>query len=121
MTLSIDWAPALNLIGFSFSMVFFLLVVIVLSLNLFGYVFSNLDKSEKRKGERTAVNTAQKSVVIHTANAEDEVQAAIAMALAQYFEDVHDNESNVLTLEKIGKRYTPWSSKIYGLNVFGKR
>lgn len=121
MTSSIDWAPALNLIGFSFSMVFTLLVVIVLSLNLFGFFFSNLDKSDKKRLERRTTNAAQKSATKQVSNEESEVQVAIAMALASYFQEVHDKESNVLTLEKLGKRYTPWSSKIYGLNIFGKR
>jgi glutaconyl-CoA/methylmalonyl-CoA decarboxylase subunit delta len=41
---------------------------------------------------------------------------AIAMALALYTEDVHDNESNVITIKRIERRYSPWSSKIYGTN-----
>ena len=41
---------------------------------------------------------------------------AIAMALHLYLEDVHDDESNVITIKRIEKRYSPWSSKIYGIN-----
>lgn len=41
--------------------------------------------------------------------------AAIAMALHLYFEDVHDKESNVITIKRIERRYSPWNSKIYGL------
>ena len=41
---------------------------------------------------------------------------AIAMALQLYLEDVHDDESNVITIKRIEKRYSPWSSKIYGIN-----
>jgi Na+-transporting methylmalonyl-CoA/oxaloacetate decarboxylase gamma subunit len=41
--------------------------------------------------------------------------AAIGMALYLYFNELHDKESNVMTIEKVSKRYSPWSSKIYGL------
>lgn len=42
--------------------------------------------------------------------------AAIAMALYMYFNELHDDESNVITIKKIERRYSPWNSKLYGLN-----
>jgi hypothetical protein len=45
----------------------------------------------------------------------DEVNAAIAMALFLYQNDLHDNENTVLTLQKVSRTYSPWSSKIYTL------
>jgi len=44
-----------------------------------------------------------------------DTNAAIALALYLYFNELHDKESNVMTIEKVSKRYSPWSSKIYGL------
>ncbi len=44
-----------------------------------------------------------------------EVNAAIGMALHMYLNEMHDEESGVITIKKISKRYSPWSSKIYGL------
>lgn len=44
--------------------------------------------------------------------------AAIAMALHLYFNDQHDHESNIITIKRIKRRYTPWSSKIYGVRNF---
>ena len=41
---------------------------------------------------------------------------AIAMALNLYYDEVHDDESNVITIKRIERRYSPWSSKIYGIN-----
>jgi glutaconyl-CoA/methylmalonyl-CoA decarboxylase subunit delta len=41
---------------------------------------------------------------------------AIAMALHFFYEEVHDDESNVITIKRIERRYSPWSSKIYGIN-----
>ena len=44
--------------------------------------------------------------------------AAIAMAVYRYQRDLHDIESTVLTINKVAKAYSPWSSKIYGLRQF---
>ncbi|MFO7922301.1 MAG: OadG family protein [Bacteroidales bacterium] len=47
-----------------------------------------------------------------------ELNAAIGMAIYLYVSEVHDEESGVLTIKKISKRYSPWSSKIYGLRQY---
>ncbi len=44
-----------------------------------------------------------------------ETNAAIALALHLYMNELHDMESNVMTIAKVSRRYSPWSSKIYGL------
>jgi hypothetical protein len=42
--------------------------------------------------------------------------AAISMALHLFINEMHDEESNVITIKRIERRYSPWNSKIYGLN-----
>lgn len=44
-----------------------------------------------------------------------EVYAAIAMALHEYQGNVHDIEDTILTINKVKRNYSPWSSKIYTL------
>ena len=44
-----------------------------------------------------------------------DVNAAISMALYLYFNEMHDEESGTLTVKRIDKRYSPWSSKIYSV------
>lgn len=44
-----------------------------------------------------------------------DVNAAIAMALYLYSQEIHDFENTVLTIKKVSKTYSPWSSKIYSL------
>lgn len=44
-----------------------------------------------------------------------EVNAAISTAMFLFFSELHDEESGVITIKKISRRYSPWSSKIYGL------
>jgi Na+-transporting methylmalonyl-CoA/oxaloacetate decarboxylase gamma subunit len=44
-----------------------------------------------------------------------EVFAAIATALYEFDEAPHDEENTVLTIVKVKRNYSPWSSKIYSL------
>ncbi len=45
----------------------------------------------------------------------DEI-AAISMALNLYYNDIHDDESNIITIKQIQRRYSPWSSKLFNMN-----
>jgi len=49
-----------------------------------------------------------------------EVAAAIAVALSLYMSQLHDIENTVLTIKKVSRTYSPWSSKIYGLRNFSR-
>ena len=50
-----------------------------------------------------------------------EATAAIAMAMHLYLDEIHDKESGVLTIKRISKNYSPWSSKIYAVrNQFNR-
>ena len=49
-----------------------------------------------------------------------EVIAAIAAALVEHL-DAHDRESTILTINKVRRAYSPWSSKIYGLRELPNR
>ncbi|MFV0471342.1 MAG: OadG family protein [Paludibacteraceae bacterium] len=57
-----------------------------------------------------------------TSSLDTDKMAAISVALHLYLqeEEIHDQESNVITIKRIQKRYSPWSSKIYGINNFQK-
>ena len=45
----------------------------------------------------------------------DEVIAAIGLALSMHLQDTHDYEKAVITIQKVIRPYSPWSSKIHGL------
>ncbi|OFX89200.1 MAG: hypothetical protein A2W99_01595 [Bacteroidetes bacterium GWF2_33_16] len=47
-----------------------------------------------------------------------DVNAAISMALHLFFDEMHDEESNVITIQRVRRVYSPWSSKIYGLGIW---
>jgi hypothetical protein len=64
------------------------------------------------------------SVVQNEAAGQDsdlEIVAAIGLALQQYFEEIHDYEKTIMTIKKVVKPYSPWSSKIYGLRQMPRR
>lgn len=45
-----------------------------------------------------------------------ELNAAISAAIHLYVnENYHDEESAILTIEQVSRRYSPWSSKIYSV------
>jgi len=44
-----------------------------------------------------------------------ELNAAISAAIHLYASEQHDEESAILTIEKVSRRYSPWSSKIYSV------
>lgn len=44
-----------------------------------------------------------------------EINAVIALTLYLYSSELHDAENTVLTINKVSRTYSPWSSKIYGL------
>ncbi len=70
-----------------------------------------LDIYFKKKAEREGKKVRNGAA----APLEGNVNAAIAMALHLYMNDMHDEESNIITIEDVRKTYSPWRSKIYGV------
>ncbi|NLO72135.1 MAG: hypothetical protein GX102_14565 [Porphyromonadaceae bacterium] len=58
-----------------------------------------------------------KTDTISEPKSEEEIAAFIALHL-YLSQSRHDRESYVLTIERIQRRYSPWSSKIYSMNNF---
>ncbi|GHT28361.1 hypothetical protein AGMMS49574_02500 [Bacteroidia bacterium] len=50
-----------------------------------------------------------------------DVLAAISTALFELDEDVHDIERTILTIQKVKRTYSPWSSKIYSLREYPRK
>ena len=50
-----------------------------------------------------------------------EVIAAISLAMQEMQNDVHDVEDTVLTITRVKRTYSPWSSKIYTLRELPKK
>jgi len=44
--------------------------------------------------------------------------AAISAAVHYILSELHDIESGEITIKKVSKKYSPWSSKIYSMNNY---
>ncbi|NJK94671.1 MAG: OadG family protein [Bacteroidales bacterium] len=42
--------------------------------------------------------------------------AAIAAAIYLFLNEIHDDENRVMTIKRVARTYSPWNSKIYGVN-----
>jgi len=92
-------------------------VIVFLALVLSFALFSNVPKIIYYRSRRELKKNRkqQKQQGKHDIHMPAEVTAAIATALYLHYNELHDPESNIITIERVRKRYSPWSSKIYGL------
>jgi Na+-transporting methylmalonyl-CoA/oxaloacetate decarboxylase gamma subunit len=72
--------------------------------------------STKRSLRKKGKITAEEKLSDKDLEVTGEVNAAISMALYMFFSENHDEESNIITIKEVRRRYSPWSSKLYGLN-----
>lgn len=93
------------------AVVFCGLCVLFLVFKLVGKIAIALSK----KRAEMAAKAAGEVQIADVSEASGEVFAAIATALHEAAEDVHDIEDTVLTIERVQRTYSPWSSKIYTL------
>ncbi len=96
------------------------MLVVFTGLILLYIVFRILGKAIFAKSEpaKQSVNMKQEETTNKTAEPNNEVFAAIAMALHEEFGGVHDIESNILTIRRV---HTPWSAKYDALRVIPRK
>jgi len=83
-----------------------------------------LNRSENKQKEEhqfSSQNIENLQIEAGSTNKELEVQAVIGLALSMYFEEREKMENFRLTINKIIKPYSPWSSKIYGLRKYPEK
>ena len=90
-------------------------------LPIYKYTLKNLNLRDGKSTSANIVTVIPKGTKVNTEVASGEVYAAIAMALAIHEDSVHDFEDTVLTMKKVEKRYSPWSSKVYNLRELPKK
>jgi len=104
--------------GVGFGMVIVLLIVLIFILKGLGAVVSRLAAPKAPKAAKPAVQVAQPAAApAAVKESSDEMPvAAIAMALHLYFNGAHDEEPTQITIKNVERRYSPWNSKLYGMN-----
>lgn len=97
-------------------------LIVITALVILFFIFTGVSKAinanwkKAPKEESKKVEKVTKGTAI---DANDNIIAAIGLALSLSME-VHDNEPDEITITRIQRRYSPWSSKIYGLNGLSK-
>lgn len=102
-----DFGITVSIVGFG---------IVIMSLTLLFITFSKLPKLINMKfGKKSEKNTKGKPSKEPDTHLEGNVTAAISLALHMYFNELHDEESNIVTIKQVRKTYSPWSSKIYSV------
>lgn len=106
---SIEFGLTVAVVGF---------LIVFTSLTVMVIVFTRLPKLLNRQFNKTKLRKSKKEEQVTQDDfvVEGNVTAAISLALHMYFNELHDEESNVVTIKKVKKAYSPWSSKIYSVN-----
>lgn len=92
--------------------VFSALLVLCISFYIINRISAAISKSNKAK--TVGLNLKELARDERPDHDTGEEIAAIAMALHEHL-DAHDRENTVLTINKVKRAYSPWSSKIYTL------
>ena len=84
------------------------------------YAFGKINAKIARKNKAVAQGKSEEEDHEDVENDSSEAIAAITMALYQHL-NAHDYEDTVLTINKVKRAYSPWSSKIYSLRELPKK
>ena len=98
--LAINWANTWLITGCGFAMVFVVLVLLIFIVKSFGLIFAQKPKAQPAAAAATA----------RAAEVGEEDMVAIAYALHTFY-NMHDEESDVLTIHHEGAAYSPWNQK----------
>ena len=87
------------------------LLLLCLSFYAIGKIGASVSRINKMRAQGVEKHDVEKGEISHDSGEEI---AAIAMALYEHL-NAHDTENTILTINKVKRTYSPWSSKIYGL------
>jgi hypothetical protein len=82
---------------------------------LFVFFLYRTNKIVDARRESAKKKEASEHMVVARHDVSEETAAAIGLAIHMYKNEMHDQESFTITLKKVSKIYSPWSSKIYTL------
>ena len=101
--------------------VFVVLLLIMVVLNLvFGKLMVGYQnkKSAKAAAAQQTTDNPKAAPAKKASDISGEEFAAIAAAIHLYNDELHDEESTILTINKVAKVYSPWSSKMHNMNPY---
>ncbi len=86
-------------------------IIVFASLTIISLLIRLLKKAASLKRARPAETT---ELPVRN-GVSGEVVAAIATALQHHLFELHDEERTIITIKKVSRPYSPWSSKLYGM------
>ena len=108
---NVGWGDMGLMTLLGFSVVFVVLVLLIFIMKGMGAAFTRQKRAKKAAEGVVAVAVEEE----HEAISDQEIAAAIMTALKLYKSNLHDQESEMLTINRIARAYSPWNSKIHGL------
>lgn len=115
-------ATGVGLAAIAMSTVFFALVVI--SIVLMGFAHA-LRSAQRKKAKESIPDKQERKDAVREfkagGNLSGEALAAISTAIHLYNDELHDEENTILTIVKVEKRYSPWSSKLHNMNIYKRK
>jgi Na+-transporting methylmalonyl-CoA/oxaloacetate decarboxylase gamma subunit len=94
-------------------------VIVFFALLLLYYSFMGVSKLLQYNVKKKLIKLGKMPHIREDQSFEIPGQVVAAIAMTIYLSrELHDDESNLLTIKKASKTYSPWSSKIYGLQDF---
>ena len=101
------------------SVVFFGLILLYICFRAIGKLAVSLRR--RNAMEAKAITCKEEAKEKKLGEAPGEVIAAISLAMHEMQSDVHDVEDTILTITRVKRSYSPWSSKIYTLRETPKK
>ena len=88
-------------------------LIVFAALVLLVIVFTQIPKLIYYKTRKELKQKTKQAIVTnHDLQVAGDVSAAISTALYLFFNEMHDDEPTVMTINRTQRRYSPWSSKI---------
>lgn len=105
------------------SVVFAALILLYLIFRSVGLAMQKRDKKAATVSETASMGSAPVAakVIAKEGDMSGEIAAAIAFAIKSYNDEIEAAEQMDLTLKKVARAYSPWSSKIHGLTQLPER
>ena len=113
------WGIGMAIIAMS--VVFIALILLYLIFKQVGIQLIAMQARKSLKATEAEAKSKPVTVPAQSIPTSGDVYAAIAVAIHLYTEELRDVEEAVLTINKVSRTYSPWSSKIHGLNTYFKR
>jgi len=106
-------SEALTIAALGYSIVFSALVILYFLFSRLPRILELISRFQRWRADLPARKAQPVPDLLQALSGEE--GAALAAALHLYFQDQHDQEDPILTISKISRTYSPWSSKIYGV------